>query len=220
MLGRHLRGSLAALIAALPLSATAAPQTSPRAIRFYPPPALAAHTDGAVTLGCERTEHGALSECHLIDEMPSGQGFGAAALALAARSAAGCGPWLPPTSRVERPIRFTFSAAPASIEPDVLRLGWTLANPTWRHIPTGGEFSEFYPERTDGADTGEATVQCIAAPGGRLRACEVAREAPAGQGFGRAALKLSRFFQLDPSSCHGHSAGVVVIIPIRFQPAD
>src|SRR5580658_4374393 len=71
------------------------PAGSPPVLGFYPQAALAAGVGGEATLLCARTEHGALVDCKLREEQPTGQGFGAAALALAAQSVDGCGRSLP-----------------------------------------------------------------------------------------------------------------------------
>jgi TonB family protein len=52
--------------------------------RFYPPAAAAANVEGRATLHCSVTAEGALSDCTTAAEDPVAQGFGDAALSLAA----------------------------------------------------------------------------------------------------------------------------------------
>jgi hypothetical protein len=205
-------------------SAIADPTGSPQAIAPaqvqlpYPAAAKAAGVDGQVILKCRRTEHSALTDCGLVVEGPTGLGFGAAALELAAKSADGCGPPLPPTARGPGDVRFSFHASSGAITPDVTRPGWLISHPHWVHLPSGDELTRYYPERAFRADvSGEATLQCIAAVDRHVSDCEVIQEGPEGGGFGVAALQLSPSFVIDPSTCDGQYVGSTVILPMRFN---
>jgi TonB family protein len=218
--------TLVALAVAATVSAAAADTSSvapsttlpDSVLSYYPATALAAGTDGEATLLCGRTEHGALIDCQPGEEQPTGQGFAAAALALAAKSADGCGRPLPVTARFVQPIRFTFRASPGAIAPDPRRPGWIFALPSWRLLPGADEWHRFYPERAahDRVE-GQAVVQCVAAADGRMTGCEVSAESQHGYDFGKAALGLSALFAVDPKTCHGDVAGTTGIILIRFQ---
>lgn len=50
--------------------------------RVYPKQALREKVQGRVTLRCQVTKTGALTECHVLSETPEGYGFGEAALKL------------------------------------------------------------------------------------------------------------------------------------------
>lgn len=185
----------------------------------YSPTALTAGVGGEATLTCERTERGNLAGCRLLEETPIGQGFGAAALALASRSADGCGPPVPPSWRAARPIRFTFTASPTAIAPYALRPGWMVAAPKWRLLPNSEQFLRFYPERASRRRIqGKAVLQCLATADGRMSHCDVIAEDPVGYDFGKAAVQLSTLFGIDPAECDGHLAGATVLIPINFKP--
>lgn len=208
----------AATAVAEPLPVETGTHSAPIA-SFYPAAALAAGIGGEATLFCERTAGGALANCRLSEEQPVGQGFGAAALALASKSANGCGTPLPQGwSGTSHPIRFTFQPSPVAIEPDPRLPGWTLTKAVWRKTPTGDDFVRVYPKRAlDENISGAAVVQCIAGPDGRLTKCQAIAESPAGFEFGKAALALSKLFAFDRTTCSGHFAGASIVIPIQFH---
>lgn len=60
--------------------------------------------------------------------------------------------------------------------------------------------------------TGKAALDCVAAEGGKLADCKIAKEDPAGQGFGQAALSVVGFERIKPTDDAGAS---VVGRPVR-----
>ena len=60
--------------------------------------------------------------------------------------------------------------------------------------------------------TGRASLDCVAAAGGKLTDCKIAKEAPVGQGFGQAALSVVGFERIKPTDEAGAS---VVGRPVR-----
>ena len=87
--------------------------------------------------------------------------------------------------------------------------------------PTLQELVSVYPKAAEKADvTGLVMMACGIRDDGRLRACTIRQETPAGHGFGRAALKLSPRFRMEATEPDGHpTAGMQVTIPIKFAIA-
>ncbi|WP_156467093.1 energy transducer TonB, partial [Phenylobacterium sp. CCH9-H3] len=88
--------------------------------------------------------------------------------------------------------------------------------------PTGEEVARYYPERAARRGVeGRAVIGCRVAASGRLEACAVVTETPDGEGFGSAALKMSRHFKLRPMTRDGVPvSGGTIRIPIRFNLPD
>ena len=68
--------------------------------------------------------------------------------------------------------------------------------------------------------SGKAEISCTVMASGKVANCNVISEDPSDQGFGDAALKLSKLFKMRPQSRDGvPTSGGTVRIPIRFQIA-
>ncbi|CAN5300762.1 hypothetical protein BH10PSE4_BH10PSE4_27480 [soil metagenome] len=153
----------------------------------YPPAARDQKITGDVTLDCAADAQGHVVDCKVEEEKPAGLGFGAAALGLSTKEK------IKPKDRNDQPVggrRFQISysfLAPGD------------SNPDWMKKPTASDLAGVFPVAAakKGVD-GAATIQCQIDIEGFLQKCKVVAEAPAGLGFGQAALQLSPQFRMKP----------------------
>ncbi len=95
-----------------------------------------------------------------------------------------------------------------------------ITKPSWAQTPTAEQLAFFYPSAGihAGRPTGRGTMACDVDAKGRLENCSIYQEDPPGLGFGEAALKVAKYFQMAPKDSAGRSvAGGRVIIPIVFR---
>lgn len=106
------------------------------------------------------------------------------------------------------------------VEPAPPAASPVIRNPAWLSKPTGEQLLNAYPERAlERGVGGVATLSCLVRADGGVTTCSVVSETPNGQGFGRAALGLSRWFRISPRTVDGQAAaGSRVSMDIRFNP--
>lgn len=173
---------------------------------------------GSATLNCARTEHGGFTDCHVATERPSGEGFGDAAMSLAAKAVECPGLTLRPPQRVAGPVYFAFSASPLFVTPNPLKPDWPIIAGRWLQRPTGDDMAATYPpQAVQHHVNGHATIVCAGKETGLMGNCIVTNEEPAGWGFGRATLQLSRHFKVELSkNCAGKPVIPVIVIPVAW----
>jgi protein TonB len=98
-----------------------------------------------------------------------------------------------------------------------------VSNPDWLRKPDADDMARYYPDRAQRmAVSGHATITCTVNANGTVGDCSIISETPSDQGFGDAALHLSKLFKMKPQTRDGvPTAGGKVTIPIGFQiPKD
>jgi protein TonB len=89
--------------------------------------------------------------------------------------------------------------------------------PDWIEKPSAEDLSEYYPAHAASHQiSGKATIVCKVMAEGRLNDCRVTSETPAGEQFGKAALKLSSKFRMIPPD-DLTAAPATVTVPLVFE---
>jgi TonB family protein len=177
----------------------------------YPAKAREARVGGHTILACDMTEEGRLKSCDAGSTSPSGYGFDTAAKALAKQFR------YPISTDADRKATREVSVhLPVTFDPSMLAGGDpVVGKPSWAAVPGGNLLTEAFSKHTGVA---RATLSCKVQQGGRLDACSIVSEEPAGAGTGQAALSLVPAFRLSTWTTEGlPTVGAVVKIPIRYE---
>ena len=94
-----------------------------------------------------------------------------------------------------------------------------IRNPQWVRQPSAAQMERAYPRGAAAEGlSGRATLSCRVTGSGEVSACSIISETPEGEGFGRAAMSLSRYFRLSPRTVDGQAVeGARVTIPLTFN---
>lgn len=178
--------------------------------KAYPTVAYNQAIGGKVVLSCKVLDTGRLEACTAKSETPTDQGFAEAALSLApgfkmratteeGQATAG--------GTVRIPIEFSPPPSP------------TITKPMWLRKPSGAAVAKAYPDDAMRSGIGgKVVLSCTVTAEGLVEGCKVVSETPVGRDFGKAALRLSRYFQMTKTTDDGQPvAGAIVHIPISFS---
>lgn len=90
----------------------------------------------------------------------------------------------------------------------------------WVRGATTAEILRAYPARALRANrSGRATLLCRVRLDGRLTDCQAVASSPAGDGFDRAALTVSRHFRFEPSTLDGRPLDRrEIVLEVHFDP--
>lgn len=130
----------------------------------------------------------------------------------------------PPEQRVPPPDLSappTPTPIPVAVDPPPAPPVQVITNPQWIRRPGGADLERWYPRRAkESGIEGRANLDCIVDESGRL-SCAVVSEEPANMGFGEAAVRMARAYQMRPLTVNGEpTAGGRVRLPIRFRLAE
>lgn len=126
---------------------------------------------------------------------------------------------LRPSLPVSAPPIATTGPVSASASDPVGGAQQTVTTPArWVEKPSDEDIAAAFPDEARDADaSGRAVVQCVISAAGDPGACSVQSEAPAGDGFGKAALGLAHKFKFKPKTVNGVAVdGGVATISVRF----
>lgn len=156
----------------------------------YPQAALDAGLDGEATVRCQVTPEGAPLDCEVVAEEPAGYGFGAAAVGVVARGRLSSAAVAEMGSDPSFTVRIPFTIAP---DQPVVTL--------------------------DNAD-GVVTLRCRLSRTFQAEGCVVLEEAPEGQGFGEAAIRIVEGQPIGSEAIDGHRPGTTFTVRIPFSHSE
>lgn len=178
----------------------------------YPERGRKEKVSGRAVIRCAYTRAGRLKTCDVMSQTPVGYGFGSAAKSLAQYFE---GP--PIGDDVKEKILAQVNVAfPAELLDGKRRIG----KADWGGLPTADDVQETYPAAAEKARlAGKVLLNCDVGAGGAVVGCIAKEETPTGQGFGDAAVRISKGFRMNIWTDEGlPTVGGKVTIPITYQP--
>lgn len=190
--------------------------TYAEAISVYPEKAAAKKVGGSATVKCSIDEARGLKACQTINEQPHGFGF-----ARAARSLSDSFEVAPLSPGSELRLQDADTQYMVTFDPQMLDGNARVTGrPTWTALPSGDSMAGAFPAaaRTAGIAGARVTMDCLVVEDGRVEDCRVVSEAPAGYGFGAAALSLTPGFGMSVWTMEGlPTVGGRITIPLRYE---
>jgi TonB family protein len=193
----------------------------------WPADAMRTGRGGRAVIGCKVSAEGTLYDCAVVEEDPSGAGFGAAAVVLSRQLL------MRPAMKDGKPVRGAKVRIPVTF-PDMDKttgsrtsalarntlLRSVISNVPWTAAPTYAEVAAVYPAKARAKGVGgNVVLNCRINGEGRLVGCQTVRATPDDVGFGPAARELAKRFQGPTEMADGRSvAGSLVQVPFTFSP--
>jgi hypothetical protein len=189
---------------------------------FYPVAAKSAAVAGTATLSCHGDMRDSGKDCLLVSEKPADQGFGKAALDIAAAATHESSKNTKSDSQYPPyTVTLEFKPSPLSITPNLLASS-IRGRPMWASAPD--ERDLVAAMRSSGlsslnAEAG-ATIRCLIANDGHLTECKVTSRFPSDARVERGALAMSHYFKMALTTSTGcPPGGASITIPIRLHAA-
>lgn len=185
------------------------------AVREFPVAAARRRLPGRATIRCRVDSVGLLNDCKVLDESPSGAGFGPAAVVLSkgyrvamkAKGAPAVGQAVVTTIAFTPPGFARVVEADSSSGPRVVR--WVSARPPG--YPIQARFSGL---------SGRVVVRCTIGPKGALSGCISVSEQPTDLGFGPAAVQSRNRARVSGKTQDGAPAeGLTIETEVITNPA-
>jgi len=190
-------------------------------LAVWPTSALKSGLSGEALINCAVTVQGALNDCIVTEETPTGLGFGAAAIALTPQFRMKPATWrgVPAVGMISMPVRFHGPGPGRSLTGESKVLPVNLA---WATAPSYSDVLAAYPKRAFAKGVGgHSTLDCKVSRDGSLKTCAAIEPDRTNFGFDTAALTLAKQFRLSvvtPDDVAA-TATLVVHLPFTFDPA-
>jgi len=210
--------AVAAALAFAAGCAHGAPRTPAQALALYPKPARAQGIDGRANLVCGLDEHLRHVNCQVSSEDPAGQGFGQAALALAAMTPPNPDVAAPPTKSYY--VHYLFCTNPDFIDPNPLEPEHLHVWATLDRQPTADQIGAAMPAAARAAnESGRVWINCAVEADGAVDQCHALEEIPdGGVRLSDAAVSLAPLYHAVPATSDGKPVPEPMQIEVLFGP--